>query len=149
MLEKFSTMSVIALFIILLAIAGLGGGLAKINALYEFSFVTVFPSLTGCLPFLMVIAAVGILAAVFFQKVRVGMGVKLTFVFAAFFQYTFRSFSKSLEWMKTISIFKYWNYSSVKIDNLFKTRDFVILAVLAIVLIISGIWVFENKDIPT
>jgi len=51
--------------------------------------------------------------------------------------------------MKTISIFKYWDYSSVIIDGMFKAGDFVILIVLAIVLVVIGIWVFEKKDIPT
>ena len=149
LLEKFSAMSVIALFTILAAIAGLAGGLANINALDEFSAEAVFLSLIGCLPFLMVIAAVGMLTAVFFQKVRVGMGITFAFVFAEFFLYTFGSFSKSLEWMKTISIFNYWDYSSVIIDDLFKAGDFILLTILAIVLLIIGIWVFEKKDIPT
>jgi len=149
LLEKFSAMSIIALFTILVAIVGLAGGLANINALGEFPAEAVFLSLVGCLPFLMVIAAVGMLTAVLFQKVRVGMGITFAFVFAEFFLFTFGNFSKSLEWMKTISIFKYWDYSSVIIDDLFKTGDFILLAVLAIALIIIGIWVFEKKDIPT
>ncbi|MDH5386470.1 MAG: ABC transporter permease [Candidatus Aminicenantes bacterium] len=149
LLEKFSAMSVIALFIVLVAIGGFAGGIANINALNEFSAETVFLSLIGCLPFLMVIAAVGIFTAVLFQKVRVGMGVTFAFVFAEFFLYTFGNFSKSLEWMKTVSIFNYWDYSSVIFDNLFKAGDFVILAAVAIVIIILSIWVFEKKDIPT
>jgi ABC-2 type transport system permease protein len=149
LLEKFSAMSVIALFIILVAIGGLAGGIANIKALNEFSAETVFLSLIGCLPFLMVIAAVGMLAAVIFQKVRVGMGVTFAFVFVEFFLYTFGNFSKSLEWMKTVSIFNYWDYSSVIFDELFKAGDFVILAAVAIALIIVCIWVFEKKDIPT
>ena len=149
LLEKVGAMSVIALTIVLVAIAGLASGLAKINALDEFSAEAVFLSLMGCLPFLMVIAAVGMLTAVFFQKARVGMGITFAFLFAEFFLFTFGNFSKSLEWMKTISIFNYWDYSSVIIDNLFKTGDFIVLTVLAIVLVIIGIWVFEKKDIPT
>ena len=149
LVEKFSTMSVIALFIVLVASAGLAGGLTSINALNEISAEAVFLSLIGCLPFLMVIAAVGMLTAVFFQKVRVGMGITFAFVFAEFFLYTFGSFSKNLEWMKTISLFNYWDYLAVIIDGLFKTIDFIVLTILAIVLLIIGIWVFEKKDIPT
>jgi ABC-2 type transport system permease protein len=148
LLEKFSAMSSIALFSVLVAIAGLAGGLTDIDALDQISAETIFLSLLGSLPFLMVIAAVGMLTAVFFQKVRVGMGITFAFVFAEFFLYTFGSFSKSLEWMKTISIFNYWDYSSVIIDDLFKAGDFILLTILAIVLLIIGIWVFEKKDIP-
>jgi len=149
LLEKFGAMSVIALLMILVAIAGLAGGLTSIDALNEISAATVSLSLIGCLPFLMVIAAVGMLTAVLFQKVRTGMGVTFAFVFAEFFLYTFGGFSKSLEWMKTISIFKYWDYSSVIIDDLFKPGDFIILTALAVVLIAICVWAFEKKDIPT
>jgi len=149
LLEKFTAMSLIALFIVLVQIAGLIWGLASINALNEFSANSVSLSLIGSLPLLLVIAAVGIATAVLFQKVRTGMGLTFAFVFAEFFLYTFGGFSKSLEWMKTISIFKYWDYFSVIIDNLFKGGDFLILTVLAIALIITTIRVFQKKDIPT
>ena len=149
LLEKFSAMSIIALFVILVAIGGLAGGIANINALNDFGAETVFLSLIGCLPFLMVISAVGMFTAVLFQKVRVGMGITFAFVFAEFFLYTFSGFSKSLEWMKTVSIFNYWDYSSVIFDNLFKAGDFVILAAVAIAIIILSLWVFKKKDIPT
>ncbi|MDH5494733.1 MAG: ABC transporter permease, partial [Candidatus Bathyarchaeota archaeon] len=149
LLEKFTAMSFIALFIVLIQIAGLISGLASINALNEFSANAVLLSLIGSLPFLMVIAAVGIATAVLFQKVRTGMGITFAFVFAEFFLYTFGGFSKSLEWMKTISIFKYWDYFSVIIDDLFKGGDFLILIVLAIALVITAIRVFQKKDIPT
>ncbi|NIO36461.1 ABC transporter permease subunit [Candidatus Bathyarchaeota archaeon] len=149
LLEKFTAMSFIALFIVLVQIAGLTWGLVSINSLNEFSANAVSLSLIGSLPFLMVIAAVGIATAVFFQKVRTGMGITFAFVFAEFFLYTFGGFSKSLEWMKTISIFKYWDYFSVIIDDLFKGGDFLILTVLAIVLVIIAIRVFQKKDIPT
>ncbi|NIR87691.1 ABC transporter permease subunit [Candidatus Bathyarchaeota archaeon] len=149
LLEKFTAMSFIALFIVLVQIAGLTWGLASINALNEFSANAVLLSLIGSLPFLMVIAAVGIATAVFFQKVRTGMGITFAFVFAEFFLYTFGGFSKSLEWMKTITIFKYWDYFSVIVDDMFKGGDFLILTVLAIVIVITAIQVFQKKDIPT
>ena len=144
--EKFCAMSLIALFILLVAIGGLAGGIANINALNEFTAETVFLSLIGCLPFLMVIAAVGVLTAVVFQKVRVGMGVTFAFVFAEFFLYTFGSFSKSLEWMKTVSIFSYWDYSSVIFDGMFQAGDFVVLVAVAAAIIGVSVWVFEKKD---
>jgi len=89
------------------------------------------------------------LTAVFSQKVRTGMGATFAFVFAEFFLYTFGGFAKNLEWMKTISIFKYWDYLSVIIDNLFKTGDFFLLTTLAIAILIISIWIFQKKDIPT
>jgi ABC-2 type transport system permease protein len=149
LLEKFTAMSVISLFIVLVEIAGLTWGLASINAFNEFSANAALLSMIGSLPFLMVIAAVGVLTAVFSQKVRTGMGVTFAFVFAEYFRYTFGGFSKSLEGMKSISIFKYWDYLSIIIDDLFKAGDFILLTMLAIVILIITIWVFGKKDIPT
>lgn len=147
-LEKFAAMSIIAMFIILVEIAGLTWGLASINALDQFSANEVFFSLIGCLPFLMVIAAVGVLAVVVSRKVRTGMGVTFAFIFAQFFLYTFGGFTENLEWMKTISAFKYWDYLSVIIDGFFKAGDFVLLTILAGVILIASIWIFGKKDIP-
>jgi ABC-2 type transport system permease protein len=149
LLEKFGAMSIISLLIIMVASGGLIAGIANINALNEFGAETVLLSLMGCLPFLMAVTAVGIFTAVFFQKTRVGMGISFAFVIGEFFLYTFGNFSKSLEWMKTVSIFNYWDYSSVIFDNLFKAGDFVLLAAVAIAIVIISIWVFEKKDIPT
>ena len=149
LLEKFGAMSIIALLIILVATGGLIAGIANIDALNEFGAETVFLSLVGCLPFLMAVSAVGIFTAVFFQKTRVGMGVSFAFVIGEFFIYTFGNFSKSLEWMKSVSIFNYWDYSSVIFDNMFEVGDFVLLAAVAIAIVIISIWVFEKKDIPT
>jgi len=96
LLEKFGVMNIIALLIILIAIIGLAGGLASINALNEFSADALFLSSISCLPFLMVIEAVGILTAVLFQKVRTGMGVTFTFVFANSFYTPLVAFPKAL-----------------------------------------------------
>jgi len=148
LVEKFIAMSLVALFTISVGAVGLAGGLAGVNALHEFSINTVVLSLISCLPFLLVIAAVGMLTAVSFQKVRVGMGLTFGFVFAEFFLYTFGNFSKSLEWMKAISIFNYWDYSSVIIDGLFNAGDFIALTILAIMLLVICVWISRKKDIP-
>ena len=148
LIEKFSAMTIVALLVILVATAGLASGLASINALSDFPPHVVFQSLIGFLPFLMVTIAVGMFTAALFQKVRAGMGLTFAFVFAEFFLYAFGGLSKSLEWMKTISIFNYWDYSSVIIDGFFKTGDFILLTILAIALLVIGMWIFEKKDIP-
>ncbi len=148
LIEKFGAMTIVALLVILVATAGLAGGLAGINALKDFPAHVVFQSLIGFLPFLMVIVAVGMFTAALFQKVRAGMGLTFAFVFTEFFLYAFGGLSKSLEWIKTISIFNYWDYSSVIIDGFFKAGDFILLTILAIALLIIGMWIFEKKDVP-
>jgi ABC-2 type transport system permease protein len=146
--EKFATMSIISLILALTASLGIITGLSYTNSLNELSPQTVLLSLVGGLPVLMVIAAVSILVAVKFQKIRTGMGISFAFVFAQLFMRTFGSFSRSLELMKAISIFEYWDYTSVVFDNVFKAADFIGLTIVSVLILIASILVFERKDIP-
>jgi len=76
------------------------------------------------------------------------MGVTFAMVFAQFFLYTFGNYADSLRWMKTISIFHYWDYVAPLIDNVFKLGDFVVLSVVASLLLVFTIYLFEKKDVP-
>jgi len=147
--EKFAAMTAISLVVSLAAAVGLVAGLSSINSLNELSPLATLMSVTAGVPVLMVIAAVGILSAAGFQKVRTGMGISFAFVFAQLFLRTFGSFSKSLEFMKTISVFTYWDYSAAIFDTTFKVGDFVLLAVVSVVTIAVAAWVFNKRDIPT
>jgi ABC-2 type transport system permease protein len=148
LLEKFLAMALIALYIIIVATLGLVAGLAGIGALGDLPADAIFLSLFGCYPFLLVIAAGGILAAILFQKVKVGMGVTFAVVFAQFFLYTFGNYAASLEWMKTISIFNYWDYAAPLLDDVFKLADFVVLTVVAALVLSLGLYFFSKKDVP-
>jgi len=147
-LEKFISLALIALYVIGVATAGLIAGVAGLGALDKLPPHAAFLSLFGCFPFLLVIAAVGILCAVGFQKVKVGMGVTFAAVFAQFFLYTFGNYTDALAWMKTISIFNYWDYAAPLLDDVFKLGDFVVLAVVAGVILAAGLWLFDQKDVP-
>ena len=138
-----------AFYIIGVATVGLVAGLVSIGALNDLPADATFLSLFGCYPFLLVIAAVGILAAVIFQKVKIGMGVTFAMVFAQFFLYTFGNYTTSLEWMKTVSIFNYWDYAAPLLDNVFKLNDFFVLTVVAVLVLFLGLYFFEKKDVPT
>lgn len=148
-LEKFTTMSVVSLVVIVVATAGLIGGIASIELSSEFDSNTVFATLIGGLPLFMVIAAFGILTAVIFQKTKAGIGVTFAFVIGGFLLYTFGSYSESLEWMKSLSIMSYWDYHSVIFDGVFKMGDFIGLFIASFVTIGLAILIFKKKDIPT
>jgi ABC-2 type transport system permease protein len=148
LLEKFLSLSVIALYLILVATLGLVAGVVSIGGLDELPAQAAFLSLLGCFPFLLAIAAVGILAAVLFQKVKVGMGVTFAAVFAQFFLYTFGNYTSTLAWMKTISIFHYWDYAAPILDDVFKLGDFAVLGTVAAIITALALWAFDYKDIP-
>ena len=146
--EKFAAIIIISLIMSLTAALGLIAGLSSINSLNELSaFATLISVITG-LPVLMVVAAVGTLSAVGFQKVRAAMGFSFAFVFAQLFLRTFGSFSKELEFMKTISVFTYWDYSASVFESTFKIGDFALLVIVSLLIIAASIWVFKKKDIP-
>lgn len=147
-LEKFAAMSLVSLAMVLVAMAGLISGIASIGLSSEFDSHTVIKALLGSVPFFMVIAAFGVLAAVIFQKTRAGIGVAFAFVLAAFFLYTFGGYSESLEWMKLVSIMNYWDYYSVILDGVFRMGDFIGLFAVSFVVIVLAILIFERKDIP-
>lgn len=147
--EKFTALIIISLIMSLTAALGLVAGLSSIGSLNELSAYATLISVMGGLPVLMVIAAVGTLSAVGFQKVRAGIGISFAFVFAQMFLRTFGSFSKDLELMKAVSVFTYWDYSAAIFDTTFKVGDFALLIAVSLLIIGAAIWVFKKKDIPT
>jgi ABC-2 type transport system permease protein len=148
LIEKYLAIAGVASIILILAIFGLIAGLSGIDSLKDFPVETVSYSLISCFPFLLVIASFGTLTGAYFQKSRPAMGLTLSFVFVEFFLFAFGGFAKSLEWMKTISIFEYWNYSLMIQDNIFIIEDFLILLSASIIILVIGIRLFEKKDIP-
>jgi len=105
-------------------------------------------SLVACLPFLLSIAGIGVVTSVALQKVKAGIGATFAVIFAQFFMYSFGSYSPSLAWMKTLSIFTYWDYAAGFVDGAFRLLDFVVLSVLSVVLLLIAIVIFQSRDIP-
>jgi ABC-2 type transport system permease protein len=146
--EKFASLAIISLIMSLTAALGLIIGVASINSLNELSAYATLISVLAGLPILMVIAAVGTLSAVSFQKMKAGMGVSFAFVFAQLFLRTFGSFSKDLEALKAISIFTYWDYSTAIFDTVFRANDFALIIIVSLMILAVALWVFKKKDIP-
>ncbi len=146
--EKFAALTIISLIMSLTAALGLTIGVASINSLNELSAYATLISVLAGLPILMVIAAVGILSAVGFQKMKAGMGLSFAFVFAQLFLRTFGSFSKDLEVMKAVSVFTYWDYSTAIFDTVFRVNDFALIIMVSLLILAAAIWVFKKKDIP-
>jgi ABC-2 type transport system permease protein len=146
--EKFAALAIISSIMSLTATLGLTIGVASINSLNELSAYATLISVLAGLPILMVIAAVGILSAVGFQKMKAGMGVSFAFVFAQLFLRTFGSFSKDLEVMKAVSVFTYWDYSTAIFDTVFRVNDFALIITVSLLILAAAIWVFKKKDIP-
>jgi ABC-type transport system involved in multi-copper enzyme maturation permease subunit len=148
LLEKFAALTVITLIIILFAIGALISGIESIGYSHKLDSETIFFSLIGSLPMLLVIMAIGVLSAVYFGTTRAGMGIAFLFVMIEFILYTLSGFSTLYESAKYATILYYWDYNSVLFDGLFNIGHFIGLFVVAGIILALAVYVFKKKDIP-
>lgn len=147
-IEKFLAMGALSFVILLFAAGALAGGANSIGLSNELDGNMAFQAFIGCLPFLLVIAAVGILTAVFFRNTVVGMGMTFMFILMEFIFFTLAGLSKDFEGLKYLSIMEYWDYHSVLFDGTFNVGYFIGLFVAAFVILGLAIYVFKKRDIP-
>ena len=147
-IEKFLAMTFISLLMVLVAAGGLSGGIETIGESSEFPSDIVFMAVIGCLPVLTLFASIGIFTSVLFKKIKIGIGITLTFIFGSFFAYSFGSLSEDLSWMKSISFMNYWDYNAVIFDGEFKILPFIGLFIATIIFVILSAYIFEKRDIP-
>jgi len=147
-LEKFAFLLILTVLITLLAIGTLIGLIEYLGLSEEISGNTIFLTLIGSVPMLLVIEGVALIATLFFRNSKVGMGVGFAFVFVSFTLYTMSGFSADLEGLKYASVIKYWDYNSVLFDGVFLVGDFVLLSVVAGALLLVATAVFKLRDIP-
>jgi ABC-type transport system involved in multi-copper enzyme maturation permease subunit len=148
LLEKFLALAWFTLFVLVVAALALAGGVDAVGYGNELDLGIAFQAFIGCLPFLLVIAAVGFLTAVVFRSTRVGMGLTFMFILFEFIFYTISGFSKDLEWFKYLSIMEYWDYRGVLLDSSFNLGYFFGLFVAAFVILGLAIYIFKKRDIP-
>ena len=148
LLEKFAALTLITLFILVVAAGAMAGGIANVGYGDDFDSYTVFLSLIGSLPMLLVVMAIGFLAAVLFRTTRVGMGLAFLFIMIQFILYTVAHLVTSLESAKYATIMEYWDYNTVMFDGLFKVGDFIGLFVVTAIILVLAVLVFKKKDIP-
>lgn len=148
LIEKFIALGAFAFWITIIAAGALISGVDSIGYSHELDANTAFLAFIGCLPFLLVIAAVGVLTAVIFRNTRVGMGLTFMFILFEFIFFTVAGLSKDLEGLKYISIMEYWDYRSVLLDGNFNVGYFIGLFVAAFVILGLAIYIFKRRDIP-
>lgn len=148
LIEKFAALSAIAFVIVIFAAGALASGIDSIGYSDEVDSYTIFLSLIGSLPMLLVIMSIGFLSAVQFKTTRVGMGIVFLFVMIEFILYTLGGMSATYENAKYGTILNYWDYNSVLFDGLFNTGHFIGLFVVAGIILMLAVYLFKKKDIP-
>jgi ABC-type transport system involved in multi-copper enzyme maturation permease subunit len=148
LLEKFTALTVITFVIILFAAGALASGIDSIGYSDELDANTIFLSLIGSLPMLLVIMAIGVLSAVQFGTTRAGMGIAFLFVMIEFILYTLSGFSSVYEGAKYATVLNYWDYNDVLYDGVFDAGHFIGLFVVAGIILVLAVYLFKKKDIP-
>ena len=148
LIEKFAALSAITFVIVLFAAGALAGGIESIGYGHEADSYTIFLSLIGSLPMLLVIMAIGFLSALQFKSTRVGMGIAFLFIMVQFILYTLAGMSSVYESAKYVTVMNYWDYNSVLFDGLFNAGHFVGLFVVALIILMLAVYVFKKQDIP-
>ena len=148
LLEKFAALTAITFVIVLFAAGALASGIESIGYGDEVDSYTIFLSLVGSLPMLLVIMAIGFLSAVQFKSTRVGMGIAFLFIMVQFILYTLAGMSSVYESAKYATVMNYWDYNSVLFDGLFNAGHFVGLFVVALIILMLAVYVFKKQDIP-
>jgi ABC-type transport system involved in multi-copper enzyme maturation permease subunit len=148
LIEKFAALTAITLLIVLFAAGALASGIDSIGYSDELDSYTIFLSLIGSLPMLLVIMAIGFLSAVQFKSTRVGMGIAFLFVMIEFILFTLASMATTYENAKYATILNYWDYNSVLFDGVFNAGHFVGLFVVAGIILMLAVYVFKKNDIP-
>ena len=148
LIEKFAALTVITLLIVLFAAGSLASGIDSIGYSDDVDSYTLFLSLIGSLPMLLVIMAIGFLSAVWFKSTRVGMGIVFLFVMIEFILYTLAGMASIYESAKYGTILYYWDYNTVLFDGLFNAGHFVGLFIVAGIILVLAIYVFKKRDIP-
>ena len=122
-LEKFVFLILLTILITLLAIGTLIGLIEYLGLSDEISSSTLFFTLVGSIPMLLVIEGVALIFTLFFRSSKIGMGIGFAFVFVSFTMYTMSGFSENLEGLKYASVINYWDYNSMLFDGVFQVGD--------------------------
>ncbi len=148
-LEKFAYLMILTVLVTLIAIGTIIGVVEGMGLSDEIGTDTIFLTLIGSIPMLLVIEAFTLIFTVLFRSSKIGMGIGFAFVFMSFMLYTIAGFSADIDWLKYASVVHYWDYGSVLFDGIFIAGDFVLLFAAAGVLLAIATVLFKKRDIPT
>ena len=147
LLEKFFTISSYTL--ILLTVVGLVT-VASVYSLGELSTVsasTLFTTTLLSWPVFLVIIAATFLAAVYLEDSKKAVGFAFLFVLIQFGLETVGELTQGLEYLKSFSVISYWDRNSLFFGEAINWGEIGLLFVVAAVLLIIALTIFEKKDV--
>ena len=148
LLEKFAALSLYTLITVLLAGGLLITSIISVGEGGNIDQGYIMLSLIASWPVLLIMQAVGMLSSVYFTESRAAVG--MTFMFG-FFEYAFQiiaNMAEKFSYIGDYGILGYWDYHEILYDKVFGIWNFVGLLVVAIVILVSALLIFDRKDIP-
>ncbi len=147
LLEKFFTISSYTL--VLLTVVGLVT-VASVHSLGELSTVsasTLFITTLLSWPVFLVIIAATFLAAVYLEDSKKAGGFAFLFVLIQFGLETVGDLTQGLEYLRSFSVISYWDHNSLFFGEAINWGEIGLLFVVAAVLLIIALTIFEKKDV--
>jgi len=146
--EKFLVLAFYAFVLLSVSAAVMIGSLRSVGELQEFGVWTAFASMLGSWPLFLVVIAFSTLFAVKFKRSRTAVGSSLMVALVMYALHIVGNMVDALEWVTTFTILTYWDYNSVLLDRVFKAEHFLGLIILALIIFVAAVLIFEREDIP-
>jgi len=146
--EKFLVLSFYTFVLLFVSAVVLIGSLHSVGELEKFGVWTALATMLGSWPLFLVVIAFSMLFAVKFKRSRTAVGLSLMIALVMYALHIAGNMVDALEWVTTFTILSYWDYNSVLLDEIFKTEHFLGLIILALIIFVAAILIFEREDIP-
>jgi len=134
---------------VLLLITGLSLTLSvySIGELNEVGASVFIVSILASWPMFLVIIAVSMLFSVLFKSSRSAVGATFGVILVQYVFHMAGHMVEAIDFLRTFTIATYWDYNSVLLDGVFVVEDFIFLVVVAIVIFVGALVLFEKSDI--
>ncbi len=149
LLEKFSLVAGYTLFLMIIAGLVLIGSVYSVGELGDVTSSALVLSAVLSWPVFLVIIAFSLSAAVYLEDSKKAMGLSFIFILVQFGIHLVGDISESLEYVRPYTIISYWDHEAALYGEAISLVDVGSLIVIAVLIFVLTLKLFERKDIPT
>jgi ABC-2 type transport system permease protein len=122
-------------------------GVLSIGRQADVTLAAIARTMISFLPFLLAVQGLCMLASVVTNQLMKACGISLGLYFGMGILEIVGTLSERFSFLKYASITNYWDYDIIFINGVVPWGNVILLSVVAIVLFLTGLWVFERKDL--
>ncbi|MFW6305116.1 MAG: ABC transporter permease subunit [Candidatus Saliniplasma sp.] len=149
LLEKFSLVAGYTLSLMIIAGLVLIGSIYSVGELGNVTSSALMLSAVLSWPVFLVIIAVSLLAAVYLEDSKKAMGSAFIFILIQFGIHLVGDISESLAYVKHYTIISYWDHEAALYGEAISLGEVGLVIVIAVLIMLATLKLFERKDIPT